>query len=269
MFYFREKLARRDDDALINSSGTEISRNIARLAERRSDIFGVGAQGGEQTSIGRKLGEDEISGPPQPVPRNIWDGQQSTIDATTRFAQQQAQQERMAASNPPPVVPIPTSVQITSSAPIPQAPVENNMVASFSEAASFDQYGAFDLKKQLKLSDFLDDGPSSKRPRLEENLEPEEVWVRKVQGTISILLISPVSSEWNLEGQTFGLNAAITSSVNDLKSQIQDKTTVPASKQKLSFEGIFLKDTNSLAYYNMQNGSTVHLQFKERGGRKK
>lgn len=202
-------MARRDDDILINSSGSEISRNIARLAERRSDIFGVGAQGAEQTSIGRKLGEDESSGPPRSDPRNIWDGQQSSIDAITRFAQQQAQQERMAASNvvnvPPP------AVQISSSAPIPQAPVDNSMVASFTEAASVDQNG---ICYKMTNKSVLDDEPSAKRSRLEDNLEPEDVWIRRVQGNISIVLTTPVSSEWNLQGQTFGLSADITSSVS-------------------------------------------------------
>ena len=32
---------------------------IFRFAERRSDIFGVGAAGAEQTIIGQKLGEEE------------------------------------------------------------------------------------------------------------------------------------------------------------------------------------------------------------------
>jgi splicing factor 3A subunit 1 len=32
---------------------------------------------------------------------------------------------------------------------------------------------------------------------------------------------------------------------------------------------MFVKDTNSLAFYNMVNGSVIQLQLKERGGRKK
>lgn len=37
----------------------------------------------------------------------------------------------------------------------------------------------------------------------------------------------------------------------------------------LILQGIFIKDSNSLAYYNMNNGSVIHLALKERGGRKK
>lgn len=77
----------RQDEDPTNASGTEISRNISKLAERRTDIFGVGAQGAEQTIIGKKLGEEERTAP-RSDSKTIWDGQQSTIDATTRAAQQ-------------------------------------------------------------------------------------------------------------------------------------------------------------------------------------
>lgn len=34
-------------------------------------------------------------------------------------------------------------------------------------------------------------------------------------------------------------------------------------------QGMFFKDSNSLAYYNMMPGTVISLQLKERGGRKK
>lgn len=36
-----------------------------------------------------------------------------------------------------------------------------------------------------------------------------------------------------------------------------------------TFQGMFIKDSNSLAFYNFLNGAAVQLQLKERGGRKK
>ena len=82
---YREQMERFNEEPT-NASGTEISRNIAKLAERRTDIFGVGEKGAEQTIIGKKLGEEERPAPRDP--KTIWDGQQSTIDSTTRAAQQ-------------------------------------------------------------------------------------------------------------------------------------------------------------------------------------
>jgi splicing factor 3A subunit 1 len=44
---------------------------------------------------------------------------------------------------------------------------------------------------------------------------------------------------------------------------------MPPGKQKLVYMDIFVKDSNSLGFYNMMKGSVVYLQLKERGGRKK
>lgn len=63
------------------------------MAERRTDIFGIGEKGAEQTIIGKKLGEEERT-MPRSDPKTIWDGQQATIDATTRAAQQSVSLEQ-------------------------------------------------------------------------------------------------------------------------------------------------------------------------------
>lgn len=45
---------------------------------------------------------------------------------------------------------------------------------------------------------------------------------------------------------------------------------MPANKQKLKTEELgFLKETNTLAFYNAKDGFAVELTIKERGGRKK
>lgn len=42
-------------------------------------------------------------------------------------------------------------------------------------------------------------------------------------------------------------------------------------KQKLQYEGIFIKDSNSLDYYNMAmaSGAVIHFTLKKRGSQKK
>jgi splicing factor 3A subunit 1 len=42
-----------------------------------------------------------------------------------------------------------------------------------------------------------------------------------------------------------------------------------AGRQKLVYKEIFVKDSNSLGFYNITNGAVIYLQTKERGGRKK
>ncbi|RMC06064.1 hypothetical protein DUI87_17609 [Hirundo rustica rustica] len=79
----------------------------------------------------------------------------------------------------------------------------------------------------------MEDEPVSKKLKSEDSLIPEEEFLRRN------------------------------------KVKIHEATGMPAGKQKLQYEGIFIKDSNSLAYYNMTSGSLIHLALKERGGRKK
>jgi len=76
-------------------------------------------------------------------------------------------------------------------------------------------------------------------------------------------------SEWNLGGQMFNVTLSLTDSVSVIKAKVFDVTGMQAGKQKLQLEGMFLKDSNTLAYYNFTPMSVVQLQLKERGGRKK
>ncbi len=43
------------DEEPVYAHGSDIGRNIQQFAERRTDIFGVGAKGAEQTVIGKKV----------------------------------------------------------------------------------------------------------------------------------------------------------------------------------------------------------------------
>ncbi|KAI6207098.1 Splicing factor 3A subunit 1 [Aphelenchoides besseyi] len=261
-----------DHASQLSASGTEISRNIARLAERRTDIFGVGAQGGEQTAIGRKLGEEEAEGPQRVDTTRIWDGRQETIDLTTRLAQQQA--ERFAAASAAPIPQPPQQAQLGGS--LIQTPLMAPPT-SFQRPPMPDPYAPIPTGAPPQMAAYdpspfganESSAPPFKRPRLEDQLESEAEWLAKVNGAITLTVITPVSTEWNLTGQPIQLSIDVKSTVSALKQLIQEKTTVPTSKQKLSYENMYPKDTNSLAFYNMNNGHAVLLQLKERGGRKK
>lgn len=65
------------------------------------------------------------------------------------------------------------------------------------------------------------------------------------------------------------INISLGDTIQRLKQRVQEETDMPPAKQKISHDGIFFKDSNTVAYYNLVSGVTVHLQIKERGGRKK
>uniref|UniRef100_A0A672YQI5 Splicing factor 3a, subunit 1 n=1 Tax=Sphaeramia orbicularis TaxID=375764 RepID=A0A672YQI5_9TELE len=111
-----------------------------------------------------------------------------------------------------------------------------------------------------------EDEPVSKKMKTEDNLIPEDEFLLAVKVQVPNM---QDKTEWKLSGQVLNFTVPLTDQVSVIKVKIHEATGMPAGKQKLQYEGIFIKDSNSLAYYNMCNGSVIHLALKERGGRKK
>uniref|UniRef100_A0A4W4GPN6 Splicing factor 3A subunit 1 n=1 Tax=Electrophorus electricus TaxID=8005 RepID=A0A4W4GPN6_ELEEL len=117
-----------------------------------------------------------------------------------------------------------------------------------------------------------EDEPTSKKMKTEDNLVPEDEFLRRNKGPVAVKVQVPNmqdKTEWKLSGQMLNFTLPLTDQVSVIKVKIHEATGMPAGKQKLQYEGIFIKDSNSLAYYNMSSGSVIHLALKERGGRKK
>lgn len=118
----------------------------------------------------------------------------------------------------------------------------------------------------------IDDEPPNKKLRGEDNLLPEDQFLAMHNGPVTLQVQIPSASdkpEWRLNGQTVAITLSLTDTVTTLKQKLQDETGMVPAKQKISYDGMFFKDSNSIAFYNLLSGTTVHLQIKERGGRKK
>lgn len=114
--------------------------------------------------------------------------------------------------------------------------------------------------------------PPSKKQRTEDNLVPENEFMAAHKGPVSLQIQAPSGvdkPEWRLNGQIIPITVVLNDTISTLKSKIQEETGLPPAKQKISYEGMFFKDNNSIAFYNLLSGTTVQLQIKERGGRKK
>eukprot|EP01102_Stenamoeba_stenopodia_P010546 TRINITY_DN3192_c0_g1_i1.p1 TRINITY_DN3192_c0_g1~~TRINITY_DN3192_c0_g1_i1.p1 ORF type:complete len:637 (+),score=182.12 TRINITY_DN3192_c0_g1_i1:129-2039(+) len=280
------------------AGGDEITRHLNKFAARRTDIFGK-----EEVEIGRALVEDET---PQKSDKTIWDGHTASIARTSGAAAGMSIEEQIAAIHQkvakpaeekgpvvgptfPSTLPIATPAAPAAAIPkLPTPPVPpmpqmagmrpplfptpplNPALIPGAPRIPLVAPGIPIPPVGIHPHPTPEEEPQTKKQKLEGELIPEQQFLAENPGPINVKIQLPVveKGNWNLNGQTleFTLNPGDT--VARLKELVKEKLQMPQNKQNLKVPGQqFMKDANTLAFYNLRNDTLINLTVKERGGR--
>lgn len=123
--------------------------------------------------------------------------------------------------------------------------------------------------KQLGEDEDEDEEPNAKRQKIETTLLPEFQWAQSHPRAVQIKI--RISPELGISKTELTVTVEVTKTILTFKTMLESLTGIVASKMQLRDDRttLVMRQTRSLAFYNLKEGSSVEMMPKERGGKRK
>ena len=207
----------------------QFAKNIVSLAKSRPDIFASGNDKDVSTALNEQMKKQQQQQVAQPA---------HAIPAMTQPIPPPPMMSQQAMPPPPPLA----------------APAMDAEVGQKRGRGDGDDEDAKPVKQKLRIG--------------EMELEEENEWLSENPGTIDLKILCPdEAKDKNLNGQTIDLKIESgKETVLKIKQELKPLLgNLAQGKMKLEIKRMgFLKDANSLAYYNIKSGTPIHLHLKKR-----
>ena len=245
----KEKKEREEQEEVL-ATGFSIEKNLKRLAEYRSDVFGSGA---DEVIIGRKLGDEE-----KKKDDVTWDGHKNTVEKTaTRAMTGISVEDQIKSIHNSQGMDM--SVNMLQQQQVIMKPPAQSMQAQQQQQMILSNYKILNmppmsqpppqqLQQQLRpmqmmppqQMDLIDEQPA-KRLKTEDTLMPESEFLAQnsFRGPISFSVQIPnvpEKPEWNLNGQLIPFTMPLTETIATIKNKLMEYLNMPIAKQKLQLE---------------------------------
>jgi len=251
----------------------DVEANLASFVAKRPDLFGSvdeqireAAEAGAEAAA-RDAGAD--AGPAHtmvPPSAQLTAGARSQTPSLPSTSQTSATPALQQAVLPPPQAGGPITGVSTINSRLPSA--------SLIPPATSSAQGAKSSTTMALDDDDDDDEPAAKKPRLDDgSMLPENKWAEKYPQAIQILVQVNLGADALAANipSVIPLELSVRTRVLEMKQMLTPKVaaagvSVSTMKLKAQGAGFILKNSQSLAFYNVAPGNVIELTKKQRGG---